>query len=81
MKRIAKVMAKNSKDYRINYHSGNNYDYENWKSNVLNNTQEHLPYMTTLWIGEMFDYDLPSDYWFTEISGIPFGVYLAYRTR
>ena len=75
MKRIAKVMAKNSKDYRINYHSGNNYDYENWKSNVLNNTQEHLPYMTTLWIGEMFDYDLPSDYWFTEISGIPFGVY------
>ncbi|MBQ0105031.1 MAG: hypothetical protein KBT47_03220, partial [Armatimonadetes bacterium] len=74
-KRIARVMAKNSKNYRINYHSGNNYDYENWKSNVCSNTIEHLPFMTTLWIGEMFDYDRSSDYWFAEISGIPFGLY------
>jgi len=74
MKRIARVMQSNDKNYRINYHSGNNYDYENWKSNVLNTTMEHLPYVTSLWIGEMFSYDTPSEYWFTEMSGIPFGL-------
>jgi len=73
-KRISKVMYANNPNYTIDYHSGNNYDYLNWKANVMNTTIEHLPFMTNLWIGEMFDYNREPNYWFTEISGIPFGV-------
>ena len=29
-KRIARVMSKNAPDYRIKFHSGNNYDYAGW---------------------------------------------------
>lgn len=74
MKRIARVMAANSTDYRVKMHSGNNYTYMDWKNNVLGGYCEHLPFITDLWIGEGFDYDKPADYWLVEISGIPFGL-------
>ncbi|MBQ0105925.1 MAG: hypothetical protein KBT47_07830, partial [Armatimonadetes bacterium] len=35
---------------------------------------EHLPYMTTLWLGEEADYDRKPDHWLVEHSGIPFGL-------
>jgi len=35
---------------------------------------EHFPYISNLWFGEMYDYDSSPDYWFVEISGIPFGL-------
>ena len=31
--------------------------------------------MNTLWIGEGYNYNESPDYWLTEISGIPFGLY------
>lgn len=74
MKRIARVMAANSPNYRIKMHSGNNYTYMNWSNNVLGGYCEHLPFITDLWIGEGFDYDMPADYWLVEISGLPFGL-------
>jgi len=75
MKRIARVMESNDPNYRINYHSGDNYHYLDSRSNVLSTTLEHIPYVSHLWIGEMFDYvNTPPDYWFIEMSGIPFGV-------
>jgi hypothetical protein len=72
--RVARVMAGNRKDYRIKFHSGNNFDFSDWRCNVLLQYAEHLPYIKDLWIGEMFDYDLPPDYWLVEMSGIPFGL-------
>jgi hypothetical protein len=75
MARVAKVMLANTPDYRIKFHSGNNYDFMNLRVNALGNTMAHLPYITELWFGEMFDYNRPPDYWLTEISGIPFGLY------
>ena len=73
MKRIAKVMYRNNPDYRINFHSGNDYDYLEHKISPINEYMEHLPYVSNLWYGEMFDYNSRPDYWFVEISGIPFG--------
>ena len=35
---------------------------------------EHFPYVSRLWFGEYFEYDLEPDYWMTEVSGIPFGL-------
>ncbi len=74
LQRVARVMAENRADYRIKFHSGNNFDYADWRCNVLLQYAEHLPYITDLWIGEMFDYDLPPDYWLVEMSGLPFGL-------
>jgi len=73
-KRIARVMATNATDYRIKFHSGNNYDYAGWCCSPLLQYCEHLPYITDLWIGEGFSYNTPPDYWFVEMSGIPFGL-------
>ena len=39
-----------------------------------NSYMEHFAYLSNLWMGEMYDYDLPPDYWLIEISGIPFGL-------
>lgn len=75
MARVAKVMLANTPDYRIKFHGGNGYDFENLRASPLNNTMAHLPYITDMWIGEMYDYNRPPDYWLTEISGIPFGLY------
>ena len=35
---------------------------------------EHFPYISRLWFGEYFEYQLAPDYWMTEVSGIPFGL-------
>jgi hypothetical protein len=75
MARVAKVMLANNPDYRIKFHGGNGYDFEGAKANPLSNIMAHLPYITSLWMGEMFDYNRPPDYWLTEISGIPFGLH------
>lgn len=74
MKRVAKVMQRNNSGYRINFHSGNNYDFMNWHTSPANSYMEHFPYLSNLWFGEMYDYDLPPDYWLVEVSGIPFGL-------
>lgn len=74
MKRIAKVMQRTDPGSRINFHSGNNYDFMDTKVSPLNQYLEHLPYFSNLWIGEMYDYNSKPDYWLVEISGLPFGL-------
>lgn len=74
MKRIAKVMSRNNPGYRINFHGGNDYAFMDRRVSPANSYMEHFPYLSNLWMGEMYDYDLPPDYWLVEISGIPFGL-------
>ncbi len=75
MKRMAKTMRRNSPNYRINYHNGNNFDWlGDFRVSSINATMEHLPFVTSLWFGEGFDYDRSPDYWLIEVSGLPFGV-------
>ena len=77
MKRVAKVMSRNSPDYRINFHSGDCWSPP-WdpdrRVSPANHDLEHFPYLSNLWFGELYDYNLPPDYWLVEISGIPFGL-------
>lgn len=74
MKRIAKVMHRANPRSRINFHSGNNYDFMDWHTSPANSYMEHFPYVSNLWFGEMYDYNLGPDYWLVEISGLPFGL-------
>jgi len=74
MKRIAKVMQRTDRDSRINFHSGNNYAYLDHRTSPANQYMEHFPYISNLWFGEMYDYNLPPDYWLIEVSGLPFGL-------
>ncbi len=74
MKRIAKVMYRANPKSRINFHSGNSYDYLDWRVSPASLYMEHFPYITNLWFGEMYDYSRSPDYWLVEISGLPFGL-------
>jgi len=74
MKRIRRVMKGINPQSRINFHSGNEYDYGEWHISPANKYMEHFPYIDGLWFGEMYDYDRSPDYWLVEISGIPFGL-------
>ena len=74
MQRAARTMHEVTPDYRINAHQGNGYDFLDQRNSSMNSNMEHLPYLTDLWTGEMFDYNRSADYQLIEISGIPFGV-------
>jgi len=77
MKRIAKVMFRRDPNSRINFHSGDGWSPP-WDPgryvSPANQNMEHFPYISNLWFGEIFDYNMPPDYWLVEISGIPFGL-------
>jgi len=75
MKRLRKSMDLAADSCLIDFHSGNNYDYNNNRISPANQYMEHLPYINSLWFGEMYNYNLSPDYWLVEISGIPFGLY------
>jgi len=74
MRRIAKVMYRVNPNSRLNYHGGNNYDWLDSRISTMNQTMEHLPYLSNLWFGEFFDYGRDPDYWLIEMSGLPFGI-------
>ncbi len=78
MKRVRRVMKRYSPDSRIDFHSGDNWSppwlSEPPLSSPANEYMEHFPYLDTLWFGELYDYNMPPDYWLVEISGIPFGL-------
>lgn len=78
MKRVRRVMKRVHPDSRIDHHSGDNWSppwlAEPPLSSPANEYMEHFPYLDTLWFGELYDYNLPPDYWLVEISGIPFGL-------
>ncbi len=77
MKRVAKIMYRANPNSRSNFHGGDGYNAP-WdperRVSTANACLEHLPYISNLWFGEMFDYDSAPDYWLVEISGIPFGL-------
>ncbi len=73
MKRVAKVLYRLKPDnHYIQFHSGNTG--HKYQISPMNGYMEHLPYISELWFGELYDYDSPPDYWLVEITGIPFGL-------
>ncbi len=74
MRRMARVLKNDNPHNIINIHSGNNYDFFGWRLSPMNVYMEHLPFLDSLWFGELYSYDRDPDYWLVEISGIPFGV-------
>lgn len=78
MKRVRRVMKRINPNSRIDFHSGDNWappwEPEPPLLSPANEYMEHFPYLDTLWFGELFDYNMPPDYWLVEISGIPFGL-------
>lgn len=77
MKRMAKLMYRANPNRRSNFHGSDGF-VAPWdpdrRISTANACMEHLPYISGLWFGELFDYDMPPDYWLVEISGIPFGL-------
>ncbi len=78
MKRVRRVMKRINPNSRIDFHGGDNWappwEPEPPMLSTANQNMEHFPYIDTLWFGELFDYNMPPDYWLVEISGIPFGL-------
>ena len=56
----------------IDLHAGN--DFSSWGAGPALRYMHMLPFVDSLWFGESFRYNSPSDYWLTEISGLPFGL-------
>jgi len=75
MKRVRKVMDRTRPGCLIDYHCGNSFQPEYGMNSCANQFMEHFPYINSLWFGEGYDYNETPDYWLTEISGIPFGLY------
>ncbi len=75
MKRVRKVLSRERPGSLIDFHSGNTFRPEYGFNNCANQYMEHFPYIDSLWLGEMYNYDESPDYWLVEISGIPFGLF------
>jgi hypothetical protein len=75
MKRIKRVLTQDGHPGIIDLHSANQYNRSDGYNNSANLYMEHFPYLNRLWFGEYFDYEKnPSDFFLTEVSGIPFGL-------
>ncbi len=75
MKRVKRVLTKDSHPGIIDLHSANQFDKSDGFNNSANLYMEHFPYLNRLWFGEYFDYEHNgSDFFLTEVSGIPFGL-------
>jgi len=74
VKRIASVLNRNRESFVIDLHSANQYNNRDGFINSALLYMEHFPFVSRLWFGEYFDYNLDPDYWMTEVSGIPFGL-------
>jgi hypothetical protein len=74
VKRIASVFNAHRESFVIDLHSANQFNNRDGFINSAFLYMEHFPYISRLWFGEYFQYDLEPDYWMTEVSGIPFGL-------
>ena len=74
MKRVRKVLDRGRPAALIDLHSANQYNPRDGFANSANLYLEHFPYINRLWFGEYFDPDSPPDFWFVEMSGIPYGL-------
>ncbi len=75
MKRVRRVLDRNRPGSLIDFHSGNEFTFHDLRISPANKYMEHFPYIDSLWFGEEYDYNETPDYWLTEISGIPFGLF------
>lgn len=75
MKRVRRVMDKARPGCLMDFHSGNEFAYQDWRISPACKYMEHFPYVNSLWFGEMYDYNESPDYWLVEVSGIPFGLF------
>jgi len=76
MKRVRKVMQRTRPGCLIDFHSGDTFSGPFGQSSTVSMYAEHLPYIDRIWFGEGYDYEnTPPEYWLTEISGIPFGLF------
>ena len=75
MKRVRKVLDRNRPGCLIDFHSGNNFTFHDLRISPANQYMDHFPYINSLWLGEMYNYNESPDYWLVEISGIPFGLF------
>jgi hypothetical protein len=75
MKRVRKVMDRTRLGCLIDMHCGNSFQPQYGLNSPANQFMEHFPYISSLWLGEGYDYNRSPDYWLIEVSGIPFGLY------
>ncbi len=75
VKRLASVFDEHRESFVIDLHSANQYNNRDGFTNSAFLYMEHFPYISRLWFGGYFEYDLAPDYWLTEVSGIPFGLF------
>jgi len=73
MKR-ARVLLEEKGSCLIDLHTCNHFCKSNGYGNNANMYMELMPYIDTLWIGEMYDYNKKPDYWLVEICGTPYGL-------
>ena len=74
MKRVRKVLDRGRSEAIIDLHSANQYNPRDGFVNSANLYLEHFPYINRLWFGEYFDPNSPADFWFIEMSGVPYGL-------
>ena len=74
VKRIANVFSINRDSFIIDLHSANQFNVRDGYINSAFLYMEHFPFVSRLWFGEYFEYELEPDYWMAEVSGIPFGL-------
>ena len=74
MKRVRKVLDQGRPEAVIDLHSANQYNPRDGFTNSANLYLEHFPYINRLWFGEYFDPNSPPEFWFIEMSGIPYGL-------
>jgi len=74
VKRMISVLHADRDEVVIDLHSANQFNPADGHINSAMLYMEHFPFISRLWFGEYFDYDQPTDYWMTEVSGIPFGL-------
>ena len=75
-KRVRKVLQRSRPGSLIDFHSGDEYNETFGNISATVKYAEHMPYVDSIWFGEGFDYENTSpDYWLTEVSGIPFGLF------
>ena len=74
MQRVRKVMDKTRPGSLIDWHNGNTFQPQYGLSSPALRYMDLMPYVDSLWFGEMFEYNNAPDYWLIEISGIPFGL-------
>jgi len=74
VKRMVTVLAENRPEVVIDLHSASQFNIRDGFTNSAMLYMEHFPFVSRLWFGEYFEYDLDEDYWMTEVSGLPFGL-------